>query len=267
MPDIKLICLDVDGTLVADDHTSIPDLNKKALAEAMRRGIHIALVSGRLSTSLHPIQKKAGITGPLGCFSGALVVDEYDKILDSHPITEEQALKVIDLARSCDVTTFLFGQRHWYKERQDYFATLEEEIASAGIMTEDFDSLIKTGNQPWYKVLCMSTEEQVISSTKARFQEVFGDELNIYLSSPRYLELSVKGIDKGNAVDVLLSHYKLQRSQCMAIGDFYNDIGMFHGAGLSVAMGNAPEAVKREADIVTATNVEGGLGKAIMSIL
>lgn len=53
----------------------------------------------------------------------------------------------------------------------------------------------------------------------------------------------------------------------MSIGDYYNDLGMFREAGLSVAMGNAPDDVKARADVVAATNREGGLGQAILAIL
>jgi hypothetical protein len=85
MSAIKLVCMDVDGTLLGDDHIRIPDLNRVALQKAFQKGLHLALVSGRLSASLRPIQQNLGITGPLGCFGGALVVDERDQILDQHP--------------------------------------------------------------------------------------------------------------------------------------------------------------------------------------
>ncbi|MCH3907040.1 MAG: Cof-type HAD-IIB family hydrolase [Sphaerochaeta sp.] len=267
MSAIKLVCMDVDGTLLGDDHIRIPDLNRVALQKAFQKGLHLALVSGRLSASLRPIQQNLGITGPLGCFGGALVVDERDQILDQHPITKAQAIRVIQRVRPTGMTIFLFGQNHWYKEKQDAFATVEEEVSCEGTMIGDFETFITNRTTPPFKVLCMSSDHDQVLRIQAGLQEEFGNELSVCLSSPRYIEVSVKGIDKGNAVDVLLSHYHLERRECMAIGDYENDLGMFREAGLSVAMGNAPDDIKAKADCVTDTNQAGGLGKAILSIL
>jgi Cof subfamily protein (haloacid dehalogenase superfamily) len=267
MSDIKLICMDIDGTLVDDDHLSIPEINKTALRKAVANGTHVAFVSGRLSLSLRTIQQQIGITGPLGCFGGALVVDETGNVLDAHPITKEQANGVIDMVRPTGMTIFLFGKDHWYKEKQEYFATVEEEVACEGTMIGDFRSFIATRETPPFKVLCMSTDPLLVSTTKEALETRFKEELSVCLSSSRYIEVSAKGIDKGNAVDVLLSHYHIKKEQCMSIGDYYNDLGMFREAGLSVAMGNAPDDVKARADVVAATNREGGLGQAILAIL
>ncbi|MDI9454771.1 MAG: HAD-IIB family hydrolase, partial [Spirochaetota bacterium] len=75
MPSIKLICTDIDGTLLRPDHTISPR-TKRAIQEAHKRGIIVALVSGRIGKSLVKIQEELGITGPLGTLNGSLVLDE-----------------------------------------------------------------------------------------------------------------------------------------------------------------------------------------------
>ncbi|MFU0825856.1 MAG: hypothetical protein ACFWTK_12930 [Clostridium sp.] len=72
-----------------------------------------------------------------------------------------------------------------------------------------------------------------------------------------------KGISKGNAVKILAEFYGLKREEVICIGDGENDLSMIKYAGLGIAMGNAPDYVKKEADYITETNDEDGVAKAI----
>ncbi|MFA6845363.1 MAG: Cof-type HAD-IIB family hydrolase [Sphaerochaetaceae bacterium] len=265
MEGIKLICLDVDGTLL-DSHHLIPSRNKEALQEAQRKGIMLALVSGRLPTSLRQIQKQLGITGPLGCFNGALVLDEKDNALDENPITRQQASDVIKTIRPWDMPMFLFDKENWYSEQRNKWTTLEERISCTGNFVESFGKVLDDAKDI-YKIICMSDNERELKACVQSLSKKFDTTVDAYLSSPTYGEVSSKGIHKGNAVKVLCRHFGIPKRQCMAIGDYFNDIGMFEEAGYSVAMGNAPQEVKDKATVVTKTNDETGLGKAIRDIL
>ncbi len=94
-----------------------------------------------------------------------------------------------------------------------------------------------------------------------------GSRFTILRSGPIYLEIFHRGVDKGDAVKALGSHYALPREAIMAVGDYYNDVAMLKAAGYSVAMGNAPDDIREMADVVTRPNTEDGLALAIEAVL
>jgi hypothetical protein len=76
-------------------------------------------------------------------------------------------------------------------------------------------------------------------------------------------EVMSKGISKGNAVSILSDMLGIERENVMCIGDSENDLSMIKFAGLGVAMGNAAECIKENADYITDINNEDGVAKAI----
>ena len=82
-------------------------------------------------------------------------------------------------------------------------------------------------------------------------------------SQPIYLDVTAMMANKGEALKTLAAHLGVPLAQTAVIGDGGNDPAMFHVAGLSIAMGQAEEAVKRQADVVTGSNLEDGAAQAI----
>lgn len=89
--------------------------------------------------------------------------------------------------------------------------------------------------------------------------------LHIVLSAPHLLEIMDKSVSKAVGIKVMLEHFGLGAEESLAFGDNYNDVEMLELCGRSVAMGNAPEAVKKLADAVTLTNEEDGLAEYLVS--
>ena len=268
MFDCKLICTDIDGTLLNSEHR-ISDENKKAIQLAVQNNILVSLVSGRIAGSLEVLQKELGITGPLGCYSGSLVLDRHE-VLASHPITNDQARRILASLASSGLQAIIFGKEHWYIDTSGKWHDKEAKVSLYEGTVCDFSPLLDSweqeGESP-YKILCMSEDSALVQTMETTLQALFHTELNVFRSSPQYLEISAKGIDKGHAVQAICKKYGFSSSQVMAVGDFYNDLGMFREAGYSVAMGNAPDDIKSQADTVTRTNDENGLALAIEAIL
>jgi len=268
MFDCKLICTDIDGTLLDTNH-QITAENKRVIAKAYQKGITIALVSGRKASSLVVLQKELGIHGPLGCYSGALVVDE-GKILASHPISWEDIERVLSFVHGRGLESFIYTDRRWYVHKENPWMAFETSVSKTEGKVVPFDELpehcTSNGELP-YKMLCMHEDPLVVQNMEILLREKFSSVLNIYLSGPRYLEISAKDVDKGHALEAICEAYGYETSQAMAIGDYFNDLGMLKVAGYSVAMANAPDEVKRHAHAITATNDEDGLAKAIEAIL
>lgn len=110
--DIKLICTDIDGTLIGDGRRGIPQINKTMLQKATAMGIPVALVSGRGPGGIRPLLEDCGIRGAMGCFSGALVLDEDGKELFGCPMEKPLALQVLaEIRNVTNVTVFSSAKR------------------------------------------------------------------------------------------------------------------------------------------------------------
>ena len=88
------------------------------------------------------------------------------------------------------------------------------------------------------------------------------DRMGVFRSEPYFLELVPKGIDKAQSLAVLLKEIGLTREEMIAIGDGFNDLSMIQYAGLGIAMANAQEVVKENADFITLSNEEDGVAYA-----
>ena len=87
------------------------------------------------------------------------------------------------------------------------------------------------------------------------------------LVGPGWLEIMPKGVSKASALDKIARRLGYTMNEVMAFGDAENDLVMLEKAGIGVAMGNAMEAAKEAADVVTKTNDENGIGVVIDSLL
>ena len=95
------------------------------------------------------------------------------------------------------------------------------------------------------------TDHEKLTALREKIIAQFGDYVDTFFSSPRYLEILPKGASKGNAVKFMTDYLSIPRSHSFAAGDEDNDISMIQAAGHGIAMANASEEVKSAADIVT----------------
>ena len=87
--------------------------------------------------------------------------------------------------------------------------------------------------------------------------------MGVFRSEPYFLELVPKGIDKARSLAVLLQKLGMTKEEMIAIGDGFNDLSMIQYAGLGVAMANAQEIVKENADFITLSNEEDGVAHVV----
>ena len=89
------------------------------------------------------------------------------------------------------------------------------------------------------------------------------DRMGVFRSEPYFLELVPKGIDKASSLSVLLEKLGMTKDEMIAVGDGFNDLSMIQYAGLGVAMANAQEVVKENADFITLSNEEDGVAHVV----
>jgi hypothetical protein len=116
-------------------------------------------------------------------------------------------------------------------------------------------------------------EKGLVVGEAEKLQEIYQyyrgsqHEVSVTFTSPTSMDVLPKGVGKGNALKKLAGHFLIPLEQIAVIGDYLNDLEMFKVAGYSVAMGNAPDEVKRAANWVAPSNDEEGVSLAILHLI
>ncbi len=265
MNKIKMICLDIDGTLLNSQHKISQKTNDIIRVAANEKQIPVILVSARMPKGILFLQKELNIRQPIICYSGALVIDAKANILSSSGIAILDVTQVYSFVKELNVHMSLYKDDEWYIEELDEWAKQESEITNITPNITSFTDLLNTWeneNSGPNKILCMGKPND-IKLLNAKIKSVHSSDLNVYPSKPTYLEIMPNNASKTSAIEILMQKLNIQRSEIIAIGDNYNDIDMIEFAGIGIAMGNAPDKVKQYADDITFSNDEDGVAQAI----
>jgi hydroxymethylpyrimidine pyrophosphatase-like HAD family hydrolase len=135
----------------------------------------------------------------------------------------------------------------------------------------DTDPVIVVDNTRYRDAVCklvgVSGDAALLEQCEVELRGVVGPQAHVARSQTYYCDVTPPGHDKGTFVDAMSARIVLSRDAIAVVGDMQNDLPMFARAGLSIAMGNAPENVKARASRVTASNKEDGFAKAVAMIL
>lgn len=262
MSNFKMVCLDIDGTLLNSNHKISPKVKDTIKIVANEKRIPVILVSARMPKGIAFLQRELEIEQPIICYSGALILDKNGGIVSKESIPVSSFEEIYKLVRNFNIHISLYKDDEWYVEELDEWAEQESEITNIAPIIMDFKALIelwrKEGTGP-NKILIMANPSEIDMLKK----NIKYHNLNIYPSKATYLEIMPIEASKTSAISSLQKIFNIERSEIIAMGDNYNDIDMIEYAGLGIAMGNAPEDVKKHANDVTLTNDEDGVAEAI----
>jgi hydroxymethylpyrimidine pyrophosphatase-like HAD family hydrolase len=113
------------------------------------------------------------------------------------------------------------------------------------------------------KIVGVSADFPLLARCEDAMRSALGDSAMAVRSQPYYLDVTPKDFDKGTLVLALSQRLKIPTDEIVTLGDMENDLAMFRRSGFSIAMGNASEAVKRQAHAVTSSNDADGFAAAI----
>ncbi|QHE60746.1 Cof-type HAD-IIB family hydrolase [Rossellomorea vietnamensis] len=244
MMDIKLIALDMDGTLVNHEGEVSPE-NEQAIQRAKEKGIHVVLSTGRSLFTCRDISDELGRSLYLVTVNGGEIYDHEYNLVDRIPLDIDLVKQLWALKEEHDVY-------FWSSTSQGLFNS-----------RKPFDQEIESYN--WLKFGFDIQDDDV---RKVMMDELMKNEaLEITNSSPTNIEINPAGVNKAAALVKVCKWLDLSMDQVMAVGDSMNDIAMIREAGFGVAMGNAQEAVKEAADWVTGINTDHGVAQAIDKVL
>ena len=261
----KLICSDVDGTLLTPAHT-VSERTVSTVLRAMDRVPFCACTGrGRAGAyrALGPIGDRLLREGAAGVFLNGLLVygPGGEELIFEQRLPMEVVLDVADFAaeQKGSLTAFS-GDRILCNKRDQYTDILVAYRDPTPIAAGPWQRI--AADEPVNKLIILAPRERVLE-LRPLLAARLGDSASITQAVPEMLEVLPRGGSKGTGVRALLERTGIAAADMMAMGDAENDIGMLELAGLSVAMGNAADAVKAIAQHVTATNVEDGAADAI----
>ncbi|WWU66286.1 Cof-type HAD-IIB family hydrolase [Clostridium baratii] len=270
---IKLICIDMDGTLLKDKKT-VSEENLNSIKLAIKKGVKVVITTGRIYDCAKMYSEKIGLDTPIIASNGAFI-GYKDKVIYNNPLKKEDILKFLEVTKKHGLKAYLtanFGiiseeelaEDHVYKILNK---TLKDEEKVKLIVSDNIKEEIEKFDGEILKGVCADKNNKV-NLIKAREElESLNTNMEIVSSWNDNFEVMRNGSTKGDAVRYLANYFGIDKEEVMCIGDSENDLSMIKYAGIGVAMGNASEDIKRVADYVTDTNVNDGVAKTINKLV
>lgn len=267
---MKLLFMDLDGTLLLPDHMTISERTMRALNAVRERGATLCVCTGRTRCHLPPAVREAGYRYAISA-NGASCTDlASGEHLFTAYMTEAQARKAADLLAPLDPVTEWFvndeividrrNHNRWQDRiraqwHRDYFA------AGRGMIVETIGDYLDTGAPKLEKINVMAMTPELRQTVWDPLSE--DPSFAVSSASGRNMEINCAEATKGRALHRLTALLGASIEDTYAFGDGGNDIEMMKAAGHAIAMGNALNSVKDIADEVTLSNAEDGVAKFI----
>ncbi len=271
--DIELIATDVDGTLVADNHLTIPEENVQAFEKAKKEGIITVISTGRpFSLAIKENDTLKGVDYMI-VSNGAVVVDmRTQKVINSCCIPYESVKRIVEIFEKYPLVYEIYADCKGFITQYTYDHYLDGELPVE--FMREYRKLMIVCDSPWdvvrkYDIEKMNIDympEECIASLKEELSHI--PDLVYSAGFEGNLEITAKGADKGRALKWLCDSLGVSQKNVMAFGDSGNDITMLKTAGCSYAMSSGSELAKEAAKFVTKHgNNEGGVGEIIIEYL
>ena len=277
---IGIVALDLDGTLL-DSQKRLSDVNRGALERAAAKGVQIVPTTGRFFGMMPAAVRDLPFVRYAITINGAQVYDRVeDRVVAREEIPLDTAIALMDLLDGYDVvydcyrsswgwmTAALQEKSAEYATDEHYLRMLREFRKPVPELKAHLRDTAAEGDVQ--KVMLFSRKDgdtsgvlgDITREVNARFPEI-----RVTASTRNNLEFNIASAHKGRALERLAEHLGLTLANCMAFGDGLNDLTMVEAAGVGVAMANAVEEVKRAAKVITASNDEDGVAKALDDVM
>lgn len=266
--DYKLVAIDMDGTLL-NSNDNVSEKTKKVLNKAIDRGVNIVLSTGRIHRSALHYGHFIGLKSPIIACNGAIISSYQGKEIIYENHIDSNVLKdIIEIAESnnmyyhfYDLSAFYFKKAN--NEFEKYHKYYEENFVKQGIKVIGFNNPMEiiNANSNYYKLVFIEDDSEKLQHLRQELEKKKG--ISVSKSWHNNLEVMKEGVSKGDAVRYLAKMLNIDTEEIVAIGDNENDISMFKVAGLAVAMGNGDDIIKEHANVITDTNDNDGVAKAI----
>jgi Cof subfamily protein (haloacid dehalogenase superfamily) len=262
----RLLAIDLDGTLLTPrPRKMITPRAHHAIQQVVAAGIKVVIATGQSLVVLQHICRDLPLTGPQIIENGAVIADiktgqlYHEKLLPPTlilPVLE--TLQEAGFHRAYHTLDRVYADIDAPRVRRWYEPPIPPVIEIASVASLYPEPCIK---------LVGIAEEAMLRAKRPALIDKFAGQLYVTQSAYDLLEFLHPAVSKEHGLRIIAQDLNIKPEEVVAIGDGHNDIGMIQFAGLGVAMGNAHEEVKREADYVTLSNAEDGVADMIEKML
>jgi Cof subfamily protein (haloacid dehalogenase superfamily) len=257
---IAAVLADVDGTLITEAKVLTPS-SIGAIEQLHERGVLFAITSGRPPRGMKMLVSPLEMRGPMAAFNGGIIVRPDMTVLDELTVAADVAPAVIDVIRAQGLYAWIYRGTQWYvtDPHAPHAARESATVQFQPTVVPSYDGLLDRA----VKIVGVSDDYDRVARCEAALREQFGTRVSASRSQPYYVDVTNPAANKGVVVERLSHHYQIPLEQIATLGDGANDVLMFERSGLSIAMGNASEEVRRQATYVTASNEDEGFARAV----
>lgn len=260
----RILALDLDGTTV-DRARALRGVDRRAAHALAAEGVIVTINTGRLYSGTRAIARKLGVEGVVGCMNGAHLVDtRTDEAVHAHPLNRETLVAVKQTLREGGLTPYLFARDGIHYDERGATYTMQMRSWSAALYGHEclYAGRWWDGSRGVFAVGATGRESAVLRAVE-RIRAQLPSLKLMHFASGRgdfwYLEVKDGREDKGTALERIAALHGLDASDCVAVGDWYNDAPALERAGLSFAMGHAPADLRALCDhTLEATHDTGG---------
>ena len=274
MADVKIIALDLDGTLLTSDKT-LSERNFEALRAAAEQGVEIVPCTGRYYLAMPEVIRNLPFVRYVITINGAAIADrKEDKLISETLLPFEEAIAIMEFL---DTQPVVYD---CYQGRGGYMTKSMQDAIESYCNDPHYIKMVRDLREPVPELKTYLTEQhadvqkiqfftlddelrkRLFTEIPARFPD-----LAMSSSMKNNIEINHKNANKGTALLALAAHLGVDRSQTMAFGDGLNDLDMIREAGVGVGMANAKPEVLQEANVIAPTNDEDGVAAVIEAVL
>lgn len=252
---IKAVFFDIDGTLVSFNTHQIPDSAVKAIKQLQTNGIKVFIATGRHLAAINntgDLEFDGYITLNGGyCYAGR------NKTIYKRPLPKEDIRNLVHYLEEEGTFPCVFVREH------DFFINYKDETTDAlfGMLNLPISTVMPARHAPDEEVFQLiaffegKQKEQIMTSVMPHCEATSWH--------PSFADVVPQGSSKSVGIDKIIEYYGLSLHETMAFGDGGNDISMLKHAGIGVAMGNAKDDVKQQADYITTSVDQDGIANAL----
>jgi Cof subfamily protein (haloacid dehalogenase superfamily) len=264
MTRIALVVSDVDGTLLTKDKI-ITDKAARAVRQLEDSGVAFTIVSSRPTIGMRFLIEPLRLTLPFGSFNGSSITDPQGNAVEQHVLPVQAVHRGLELLKQFGVDAWLFTNDQWFADNAngEYNPSEKRAIKADPVITGDFSPHFASA----CKIVGSSSDPALLKRCEAAVQQAIGTQATVVCSQTYYLDITPPGFDKGTFVETMMKRLGVTTDAVATIGDMQNDLAMFKKSGMSIAMGNASDEIKRQATHVTTTNLDEGFAGAIEMVM
>lgn len=260
----KLLVLDLDGTLT-NTRKEVTEHTRTTLIKAQEQGLKIVLASGRPTYGIAPLANLLQLDkyeGYVLSYNGGEIIDwKTGELLYKNLLDPEVLPYLYQCANDNHFAIVTYDGEYVLTEYPDDEYVLKEALLNV-MKIKKVVNFLKAVQHPIAKCLIVGEPTRLAVLEKEMYNHLH-DRMGVFRSEPYFLELVPKGIDKAQSLAVLLKEIGMTKDEMIAVGDGFNDLSMIKYAGLGVAMSNAQEVVKENADFITLSNEEDGVAHVV----